>query len=312
VDYRSSFSIMGNQCTGEHQSSTLVDQEFSPQQNVEQNAPVLLGRANRMNKRSSEPTKMKEDKERPAFRKQKSLPVRTKDDHEAMCPAEALQEMKDGNTRYCDGTVEAKFVCPNTRAALKEQGQRPLASVLGCADSRVALDYIFDTNPGDLFVVRNAGNVCGDKSGGIIGSIEYSVEHLETQLLVVLGHTGCGAVAAATQVQLANSGGEGLSDCLKALLERLEKPVNEAINSSNSNEVSQMVELGIQLNVWHTIEELLRASSTLKAAVLAGKLEIHGGVYCLENGHVNWMGQHPEQSKLLDGSDGVLCGACVN
>lgn len=265
-----------------------------------------------MKKQTSLPTKTNEDNEKPAFRRQKSLPVRTKEDDEAMCPAEALQKMKDGNTRYCAGTVEAKPVCANTRAALKEQGQRPLATVLGCADSRVALDYIFDTNPGDLFVVRNAGNVCGDKSGGIIGSIEYSVEHLETQLLVVLGHTGCGAVAAATQVQLANSGGEGLSDCLKALLERLEKPVGEAIKSSNSNEVSEMVELGIQLNVWHTIEELLRTSSTLKAAVLDGKLEIHGGVYCLENGHVNWMGQHPEQSKLLDGSDGILCGACVN
>merc|ERR1711879_363505 len=87
-------------------------------------------------------------------------------------------------------------------------------------------------------------------------------------LLVVLGHTGCGAVAAATQVQLAN--------CLKALLERLETPVGEAIKSSASDDVSQMVELGIQLNVWHTIEELLRTSSTLRAAVLEGRLEIQG------------------------------------
>merc|ERR1711879_107629 len=121
-------------------------------------------------------------------------------------------------------------------------------------------------------------------------------------LLVVLGHTGCGAVAAATQVQLAN--------CLKALLERLETPVGEAIKSSASDDVSQMVELGIQLNVWHTIEELLRTSSTLRTAVLEGRLEIQGGVYCLENGHVNWMGQHPEQSKLLNGSEDIVCGGC--
>lgn len=301
---------MGNQ-------SARVGQCLPEHDVIQQKLPVLLGRAHRLKQQTDLPKKIQEDEEKPqnqvpVFRRQKSLPVRTKNDDEAMSPAEALQKLKDGNARYTAGTVDAKPVCANTRAALKDQGQRPLATVLGCADSRVALDYIFDTNPGDLFVVRNAGNVCGDKSGGIIGSIEYSVDHLDTQLLLVLGHTGCGAVAAATQVQLANSGGEGLSECLKALLERLEKPVSEAIKSDTSNEVPQMVELGIQLNVWHTIEELLRTSSALKTAVLEGKLEIHGGVYCLETGNVNWMGQHPEQSKLLDGSDGVICGTCVN
>jgi carbonic anhydrase len=227
-----------------------------------------------------------------------------------MAPQLALAKMKAGNERYLSGDVEAKVVCGGVRGALKNLGQRPMAAVLGCADSRVALDFVFDTNPGDLFVVRNAGNVCGDKSGGLIGSLEYSVGNLQTQLLVVLGHTNCGAVAAATGTRISKST-DGLSECLKALVERLEVPVDAAISQHPNGEQSGIVELGIKLNVWHTMEELIRNSSVLKSALLDGKLEIHGGVYCLENGTVDWMGQHPEQSRLLDGSADVICGACA-
>lgn len=114
--------------------------------------------------------------------------------------------------------------------------------------------------------------------GGLIGSVEYSVG-LETQLVVVLGHTNCGAVAAA--IAKSNDG-------------------DQAIEQLPGAAQSDIVELGIKLNVWHTIKELIQSSSVLKASLLAGKLEIHGGVYCLEKGHVEWMGQHPEQQKLLD------------
>jgi len=255
-------------------------------------------------------TKIKPSVKKKVLQRSMSLAVRTSGD-QAMPPQDALKKLKDGNERYISGDVEAKQVCAGVRGALKNQGQRPAATILGCADSRVALDFIFDSNPGDLFVVRNAGNVCGTPSGGIIGSIEYSVGNLETQLVVVLGHTNCGAVAAATGTRVAQST-DGLSDCLKALVERLEIPVDEAIKQSPGAAQSDIVELGIKLNVWHTIEELIRNSSVMKTALLAGKLEIHGGVYCLENGHVDWMGQHPQQQELLDGSSDVVCGVCVN
>lgn len=239
-----------------------------------------------------------------------SLSVRTTKDP-PMPPKDALKALKAGNDRYLSGDVAVKQVCGGVRGALKKFGQRPMASVLGCADSRVALDFIFDTNPGDLFVVRNAGNVCGDISGGLIGSLEYSVANLKTQLLVVLGHTNCGAVAATAGTRISRST-EGLSDSLKALVSRLEVPVDEAIKQSKPGESqANIVELGIKLNVWHTIEELIRNSSVVKSALLAGTLEIHGGVYCLQDGHVDWMGEHPEQLKLLNNSDGVVCGTCV-
>lgn len=284
---------MGNSASG----SAMC---FSPQVDAQEQiltGPVLIGNTKRASSNK-------------ALKRAMSLKVRTTDDV-SMPPQDALQKLKDGNERYIAGDVEVKQVCAGVRGALKNQGQRPAATVLSCADSRVALDYIFDTNPGDLFVVRNAGNVCGAPSGGIIGSIEYSVGNLETQLVVVLGHTNCGAVAAATGTRIAQST-EGLSDCLKALVERLEQPVDEAIKQSPGATQNDIVELGIKLNVWHTIEELIRNSSVLKTALLANKLEIHGGVYCLENGHIDWMGQHPEQQQLVDGSSNVVCGVCVN
>lgn len=285
---------MGNCASGLAMvASPVVDQ------NQIATIPVLMGN-----------TKRAVGNKKPKPERGLSMVIRTSDDA-PMPPQDALKMLKAGNERYLSGDVEAKHVCAGVRGALKNQGQRPAATILGCADSRVALDFVFDTNPGDLFVVRNAGNVCGAPSGGLIGSIEYSVGHLQTQLVVVLGHTNCGAVAAATGTRIAQST-EGLSDCLKALVERLEQPVDEAIKQSPGATQCDIVELGIKLNVWHTIEELLRNSSVLKAALLAGTLEIHGGVYSLENGHIDWMGQHPEQQHLLDGSSNVVCGVCVN
>jgi len=285
---------MGNSASGSTMSvSPLVEQHQIA------TVPVLMGN-----------TKRATGNKKPKPTGGLSLTIRTTDDA-PMPPQDALNMLKAGNERYLSGGVEAKRVCAGVRGALKNQGQRPAATILGCADSRVALDFVFDTNPGDLFVVRNAGNACGAPSGGLIGSIEYSVANLQTQLLLVLGHTNCGAVAAATGTRIAQST-EGLSDCLKALVELLEQPVDEAIKQSPGATQSDIVELGIKLNVWHTIEELIRKSSVLKSALLAGTLEIHGGVYCLENGHIDWMGQHPEQQHLLDGSSDVVCGVCVN
>jgi len=113
-------------------------------------------------------------------------------------------------------------------------------------------------------------------------------------------------------VQINSANGDGMSECLKALLACLDVPVAAALKQHDNGDVPGCVELGIKLNIWHTIEELVRKSSVLKQSILDGKLEIHGGVYCLENGHIDWMGQHPEQQKLLDGSDCVTCGVCAN
>ena len=104
----------------------------------------------------------------------------------------AFQSLKEGNERFVTGNLKPKDTYAEDRKTLCE-GQHPFAVVLCCSDSRVAPEIIFDQKLGDLFVIRNAGNVVDDD---VLGSIEYAVEHLETPLVVVLGHSCCGAVTA--------------------------------------------------------------------------------------------------------------------
>ena len=108
---------------------------------------------------------------------------------------QALDLLKAGNARFVSGALAQK----NDYATLREQlstGQHPFAVVLCCSDSRVVPEIIFDQKLGDLFVIRNAGNIVDEE---VLGSIEYAVEHLETQLVVIMGHTSCGAVTATCQ-----------------------------------------------------------------------------------------------------------------
>merc|ERR1719272_1820069 len=119
--------------------------------------------------------------------------IRTADDPPV--PAEeALATMYAGNRRYCSGmgglvtgTMDKQLLMQ-----LSEGGQNPISVVLGCADSRAPIEILFDVRPGDLFVLRNAGNICSEKSGGsIIGSAEYAIIHLRTKFMVITGHTSC-------------------------------------------------------------------------------------------------------------------------
>ena len=129
----------------------------------------------------------------------------------------ALELLKEGNNRFISGTLTPK----DDYAKLREQlsaGQHPFAVVLCCSDSRVAPEIIFDQKLGDLFVIRNAGNVI-DKH--VLGSIEYAVEHLGSSLVVVMGHSCCGAVTA-TRL------GEALPDNIMAIARRIKPSINTA------------------------------------------------------------------------------------
>src|SRR6201997_2496044 len=106
---------------------------------------------------------------------------------------QGLQKLMEGNQRFMHGEAHFPTVCKETLAALAK-GQHPYATILGCSDSRVPPELIFDANFGELFIVRVAGNVISPE---IMGSIQYAGSHLHTPLFVVLGHEGCGAVKAA-------------------------------------------------------------------------------------------------------------------
>ena len=138
---------------------------------------------------------------------------------------EALQMLKEGNTRFISGELSVKDNYADIRGKLT-MGQKPFAIILCCADSRVAPEICFDQKLGDIFVIRNAGNVVDDV---VLGSIEYGAEHLGSPLMVVLGHTGCGAVTAACE------GGE-LPENICAIVKKIKPSVKAG---SSVNEVSR-------------------------------------------------------------------------
>merc|ERR1711879_711880 len=134
-------------------------------------------------------------------KKESTHGIRTQAD--ASVPAEeALEMLQEGNLRYVEGRPLERRFDADARRALAEYGQNPFATIIGCADSRCPLEILFDVQPGDIFVLRNAGNTCTHAEGSLVGSVEYSVGHLHTNLVLVAGHTRCGAIAGATSTAL--------------------------------------------------------------------------------------------------------------
>ena len=212
---------------------------------------------------------------------------------EVPSPAEALERLKQGNTRFASGKISN----PNTgadRIAETAKGQHPFAAVLGCADSRVPVERVFDQGIGDVFTVRVAGNVAKVDE---IGSVEYAAGHMNVPLLVVLGHTKCGAVTAV--VNNAKVGGS-----IPGLVSNIVPAVEAARHEHPEAKGEAIIPFAIETNVFETIKTLLVSSEELRHLVHEGKMQIVGGVYDIADGKVKWLGEHPNQSSLLNAPAG--------
>jgi len=194
----------------------------------------------------------------------------------------ALQRLKDGNARYRSGQPMHPGFDASRRRETAEHGQRPFATVIACSDSRVPVEIIFDQGIGDVFTVRVAGNVCGLDA---IGSIELGVDYLETPLLVVLGHSQCGAVTAALT-------GAELHGSIPALLDRIRPAVERAKLSHPLQHGEELVPAAVEANVWQSIEDLMRNSPATRRRAAAATLKVVGAVYHLEDGRVEWLGEY--------------------
>jgi carbonic anhydrase len=155
------------------------------------------------------------------------------------------------------------------------------------------LEIVFDQGIGDIFVVRVAGNVCGVNE---MGSIEYAVEHVGTPVVLVLGHTECGAVKAAAS----NAETHGN---IKLLIDKIGPAVSKAQSEHPDLHGIALVPAATEANVWNSIEQLFKHSPTTRHYVQSGKLKVIAAVYDVKSGRVRWLGEHPQQSKLLGGSD---------
>lgn len=177
-----------------------------------------------------------------------------------------------GNHRFVLGTPERRDLVALRQTLV--QGQHPDAIVLGCSDSRVSPELVFDEGLGGIFVVRSAGNVADSVA---LGSIEYAVEHLHAKLVVVLGHEGCGAVAAAA------SGQRMPTANLEAVVARI-RPALEPLRAAGSGE--RLARLGVQANVERSARQILAGSPLLEREVAAGRVALVKAVYRLGTGEV--------------------------
>jgi carbonic anhydrase len=182
--------------------------------------------------------------------------------------------LMDGNKNFVGGALSAKNIGEAKRKELTS-GQHPFATVLTCSDSRVSPELIFDRGLGEIFVVRTAGNVVDPIA---IGSIEYGVEHLNTPLLVIMGHQFCGAVKAAYETKGAPEGNIG------AILKKIMPAVKKA-KAEKGDDTAKM-NAAVQENVRNVDKELLAKSKILKELVHEGKLKIVLAEYYLDSGKV--------------------------
>ncbi len=181
-----------------------------------------------------------------------------------------LSDLLDGNRRYASGASLHPHQSAYRRAEILG-GQQPFAAILTCSDSRVPPEIIFDCGLGDLFVIRVAGNVLDDV---VLGSIEYAVEHLGVELVMVLGHSRCGAVTAAA------AGGHAHGH-IASLTERIRPAIERTVAAGGD-----VIDAAITANVKLAVAELRASQPTLAHLIAAGKLRIAGARYELETGLV--------------------------
>ncbi len=200
-------------------------------------------------------------------------------------PAEtALARLRDGNRRFVEGATTSGPARLAARGPDLATGQRPFAVILGCSDSRVPPEIIFDQGFGDLFVVRVAGNVATREGAE---SISFAVTRLGVPLIVVLGHSGCGAVGAALEdLENPSAGGPAF---LPSIIKQIQADLEATRAEATPADSEPRMRLAIRANVCASMESLHHGSQELSGMVRDGTLRIVGGEYSIESGIVDFI-----------------------
>lgn len=205
------------------------------------------------------------------------MKAHTKETQSAMTPSSALSTLKDGNKRFVSNNQVARDL--NAQVKQTSTGQYPFATVLHCIDSRVSAELIFDQGIGDLFSIRIAGNFVNED---ILGSMEFACKLAGTKVLVVLGHTACGAVkGACDHARMGNL--TALINKLEPAVEAVAEPRDESLrNSGNIDFVNTVAAKNVEM----TIDNIRSRSEVLKEMEDNGEIQIVGGMYDIETGKV--------------------------
>jgi carbonic anhydrase len=202
----------------------------------------------------------------------------TSDNHSSFTAEESLKRLMDGNARFVGGQARFSTLPADVLPGLVS-GQRPYATILGCSDSRVPPELVFDAGFGELFVVRVAGNTLGPS---IEGTLQYARAHLHTPLLVVLGHEGCGAVKAAIDSKL-----HGIQH--RSRIARLLENILPALDDLETKfPPDARVGAAVEANVRWTVRQVLE-SPEMQSAPVQDRISVVCAVYGLQTGHVRFL-----------------------
>lgn len=197
--------------------------------------------------------------------------------------AEALQRLRDGNARFAASAAHTGAVVDPARRAALVDNQEPFAIVLGCSDSRVPAEIVFDQGLGDLFVIRVAGNIVAPSQ---VGSVEFAAARFGTPLVVVLGHSRCGAIMAT----LDDVRGKGSNESrnLRSIVDRI-RPTVEALLATRADVPTEtLARHAVRANVRASVNHLRHGSQFLERLVDEGRLVVVGAEYALETGEVDF------------------------
>lgn len=202
---------------------------------------------------------------------------------ETVSPAQALQRLRQGNARFTSDTLSIAALVSQLQRVEHAQGQRPFAIVLTCSDSRVPIEMIFDQGIGDLFVIRVAGNIIAPS---LVGSVEFAAATFGTRLVVVMGHSGCGAVKATLDVLRGDA--EIPSDNIRDIVDRIMPTAMTVVETAGECSADEILHQAIRANVRSSADHLRHGSRILEQLVTARQVAVVGAEYDLASGKVDF------------------------
>jgi carbonic anhydrase len=207
---------------------------------------------------------------------------------------EALERLQDGNRRFVAGVRSVDILSSQARRHELAAGQEPFAIILGCSDSRVPAEIVFDQGLGDLFVIRVAGNIVAPSQ---IGSVEFAAERFGTPLVVVLGHSRCGVVLATLEELMRPR--EKQSRNLHSIVDRIRPSVEGLLATDLRHDAEALVQQAVRTNVRVSVNQLRHGSDVLEQLIAKHGLLVVGAEYSLETGIVEYFDGVAEPAPTL-------------
>jgi carbonic anhydrase len=197
---------------------------------------------------------------------------------------EALDRLREGNARFAANMGSSGALVSDSQRVALASGQQPFAIILGCSDSRVPAEIVFDQGLGDLFVIRVAGNIVAPSQ---VGSVEFAAARYETRLVVVLGHSQCGAIIATLEELQRPT--ENQSRNLAAIVDRVRPSVEGLLATDLKHDLPALITQGVRANIRASVDHLRHGSQVLEQLIQNDGLRVVGAEYSLETGRVEFL-----------------------